>query len=280
MNLSTPLDRVAGWSALDAIARPIRKAIQSVLPTGLADVLHGRPLGHALHPTLVELPVGAWTSAALLDLVPGQRRAADLLIAVGCAGALPAVVTGWADWSALRPEQQRVGLIHAAGNVTAVGLYAASLVARLRGNRRRGKLLAAVAYGAAGTAAFVGGHLAYRQAAGVNHAAAVDALAPSEWTSVALLTDLPEGRPVAAQAGQLAVVLYRDGSQVHALADRCAHLAGPLHEGTVSDGAVTCPWHGSRFDLATGALRQGPATAAQPALDARIRDGRIEVRRG
>jgi hypothetical protein len=64
MNLSTPLDRIAGASALDAVARPIRKAIQSVLPPGLADVLHGRPLGHALHPALIELPVGAWTSAA------------------------------------------------------------------------------------------------------------------------------------------------------------------------------------------------------------------------
>jgi nitrite reductase/ring-hydroxylating ferredoxin subunit/uncharacterized membrane protein len=280
MNLSTPLDRIAGWSALDAVARPMRKAIQSVLPSGLADVLHGRPLGHALHPALIELPVGAWTSAAVLDFVPGQRRAADLLIAVGCAGALPAAVTGWADWAAQRPEQQRVGLIHATGNVTAVALYVASLVARLRGDRRRGRLLGVVAYGVAGTAAFIGGHLAYRQAAGVNHAAAVPYLAPSDWTSVALLADLPEGRPVAAQAGQLAVLLYRDGAQVHALADRCAHLAGPLHEGTVSDGAVTCPWHGSRFDLATGALESGPATTAQPALDTRVRDGRVEVRLG
>jgi len=278
MNLSTPLDRIAGASALDAVARPIREAIHAVLPSGLADVLHGRPLGHALHPALVELPVGAWTSAALLDLVPGQRRAADLLIAVGCAGALPAVLTGWADWAAQRPEQQRVGLVHATGNVTAVALYVASLAARMRGNRRRGTLLAAVAYGAAGTAAFIGGHLAYRQAAGVNHAAAVPYLAPSDWTSVATLSELPEGRPVAAQAGQLAVVLYRDGAQVHALADRCAHLAGPLHEGAVSDGAVTCPWHGSRFDLATGALRSGPATVAQPALETRLRDDQVQVR--
>jgi nitrite reductase/ring-hydroxylating ferredoxin subunit/uncharacterized membrane protein len=280
MNLSTPLDRIAGWSVLDAVARPLRKAVHAVLPSGLADVLHGRPLGHALHPALVDVPVGSWTSALLLDLIPGQRRAADLLIAVGCAAALPAAATGLADWSAQRPEQQRLGLIHATGNITAVGLYVASLAARMRGDRRRGTMLAMMAYGAAGTAAMVGGHLAYRQAAGVNHAAAVPSFAPSEWTSVAALTDLPEGRPLAAQAGQLAVVLYRDGDQVHALADRCAHLAGPLHEGTVSDGAVTCPWHGSRFDLATGALRNGPATAPQPALDTRVRDGQVEVRLG
>ena len=64
-----------------------------------------------------------------------------------------------------------------------------------------------------------------------------------------------------------------------ALADRCAHLGGPLHQGTLTraadDPCVTCPWHGSTFRLADGAVVHGPATARQPAFDTRIAEGGI-----
>lgn len=264
---------------LDRIAMPVRAAVTTVLRgRALRDLLHGVPFGHAVHPVLVQLPVGAWTSAAVLDLVPGQRRAADLLVAVGCAAAVPAATAGWADWSALRPEQQRVGLVHAAGNVLAVGLYAASLVQRGRGRRGVARALSYAGFAVAGGVAYVGGHLVYRQAAAVNHAAAVPYLAPTDWVRVGHLNELPEHRLVARMADRLPVCLYRDGEQVYALSDRCSHLSGPLHDGTVEDGVVTCPWHGSRFALADGDLAGGPATAPQPAFDARVRDGQVEVR--
>jgi nitrite reductase/ring-hydroxylating ferredoxin subunit len=51
-----------------------------------------------------------------------------------------------------------------------------------------------------------------------------------------------------------------------------------LHEGDIDGLGVTCPWHGSRFDLTDGSVRRGPATAPQPTYDARVRDGRIEIR--
>jgi nitrite reductase/ring-hydroxylating ferredoxin subunit len=61
---------------------------------------------------------------------------------------------------------------------------------------------------------------------------------------------------------------------VRVLADQCTHLGGPLHQGRVAtvDGVdcVTCPWHGSVFQLADGAVRHGPATARQPAFDTRV----------
>src|SRR5207253_646097 len=63
------------------------------------------------------------------------------------------------------------------------------------------------------------------------------------------------------------------------ISDSCSHAGGPLHEGTIEDNIVICPWHASRFDLRTGAVRGGPATVSQVRYDARIAEGRVEVRR-
>ncbi|MYQ33850.1 Rieske (2Fe-2S) protein, partial [Streptomyces sp. SID4956] len=74
------------------------------------------------------------------------------------------------------------------------------------------------------------------------------------------------------------LVVRESGGEVHALAERCSHLAGPLSEGTVADGCVRCPWHGSVFRLSDGWNVAGPATAPQPAFDTRVVDGHVEVR--
>jgi nitrite reductase/ring-hydroxylating ferredoxin subunit len=55
-------------------------------------------------------------------------------------------------------------------------------------------------------------------------------------------------------------------------------MGGPLSEGTLKDGSVVCPWHGSEFALDDGRVINGPAAQPQPVLDARERDGRIEVK--
>ncbi|MGA8636153.1 MAG: Rieske (2Fe-2S) protein, partial [Candidatus Dormiibacterota bacterium] len=58
----------------------------------------------------------------------------------------------------------------------------------------------------------------------------------------------------------------------------CTHAGGPLNEGTVEDGEVVCPWHGSRFRLSDGAVLGGPATFPQPQLTTRKVRGRIQIR--
>src|ERR1700759_3225627 len=70
---------------------PVSDKLQSVVyrlarSQSVRDLLHGTWLGHALHPVLVQLPVGSFISAAVLDLLPGTRRSATVLIAVGTAG--------------------------------------------------------------------------------------------------------------------------------------------------------------------------------------------------
>jgi len=138
---------------------------------GLKDFLRGRWLGHPLHPAATDVPIGAWTSAAILDLVGGERAqpAADILVATGIAAAVPTAASGWADWSEIeRPEAKRVGVAHALANNVTLGVYIASLVARAQGRRGRGVLLGLAGLGGLTAGGYLGGHLAYGLGVGVD----------------------------------------------------------------------------------------------------------------
>jgi nitrite reductase/ring-hydroxylating ferredoxin subunit len=115
----------------------------------------------------------------------------------------------------------------------------------------------------------------YRQRIGVTHA---DSSLPKEFTAVIDSAALAENAMVRARAGDTDVLLVRQHGRVCALVHACAHLGGPLSEGTLKDGSVVCPWHGSEFALDDGRVLNGPATHNQPCLAVRERDGRIEVK--
>jgi nitrite reductase/ring-hydroxylating ferredoxin subunit len=55
-------------------------------------------------------------------------------------------------------------------------------------------------------------------------------------------------------------------------------MGGPLSEGTLKEGSVVCPWHGSEFSLEDGHVINGPATQSQPHFEVRERSGVIEVK--
>lgn len=271
-------------NVLDRPARAIKKAVSRVLPPGpLKDLLHGVPVGHPAHPPLSDIPIGCFMSAALLDLVPGTGFAAEILITTGLASTVPTALTGAADWSALHPAQQRVGLVHAAGNATAGVLYTASLVARRRGHVAGGKVIGYAGLSALVVGAYLGGHLAFRQAAGPSHAESITHLAPLGWHDLCPLDELPDGWPVHRNLGYISLFVLREGEQVYVLADRCAHLAGPLHHGHVvevdEEVCIICPWHGSTFRVSDGAVVHGPATGRQPAFETRLTgEGMLQVR--
>lgn len=102
-----------------------------------------------------------------------------------------------------------------------------------------------------------------------------DAPAEREDVPVARLEDVPEGGSRAVYHRGDRVALFRTGGKVYALSDRCPHAGAPLCDGRVEDGAVTCPYHGSRFDLATGRLLAGPATRPARCYRVRVRGGQI-----
>ncbi|WP_059005980.1 Rieske 2Fe-2S domain-containing protein [Streptomyces specialis] len=273
------VEKLEGPRRADPLLGPLRGAVRATLPEGARDALHGRWLGHPAHPLMVQVPIGTWLSAALLDLLPGRRGSAGALVAVGLAAALPAALAGLNDWAELRKPQMRVGLAHAATNTAAVALYTASLTARLRGRRMAGRGLGFAGLVTVGVGGALGGHLAYRQAAGAQHADGVAAAVEPGWHPLGRLAEFPVGVPVRHLLGDVPVLVYREGGEtVRALADRCGHMGGPLSGGTVEGGCVRCPWHGSTFRLTDGWNVHGPATAPQPAFECRVTGGRVEVR--
>ncbi|MFF3248485.1 Rieske 2Fe-2S domain-containing protein [Streptomyces sp. NPDC002870] len=271
--------RLEQLDALDPVAAPLARAVGRVVrPRPLRNLLSGTNLGHPLHPVLTDVPIGAWGMSVLLDNVGGKlaEPAADVLLAAGVAAAVPTAATGWNDWSDTYGPARRVGLVHAGVNVTALSLYVASLIARRSGQRRRGKGLSLVALGVLMAGGYLGGHLTFVKAVNVNHTAFEDR--PREWTPVLPDSELAEGAHRKVLAGDAPVLLCREAGEVLALASTCSHMGGPLEEGRIADGCVTCPWHGSTFNLADGGIVRGPASTPQPSYDTRVNDGHIEVR--
>ncbi len=286
MSLMGILDRVADAAALDKVIDPARRAVQAVLPRPVKNLLHGTWLGHPVHPVLVHVPVGTWVSAGLLDLIPPLRPAATVLIGTGVAAAVPASLSGAADWSEQDVGVRRLGALHAALNAAALGLYAGSLVARKRDRGSLGLVLSYAGLGVATGSAAIGGHMSYAQSSGASHAATAARALTQDWMDLGPLDDLPEGRPAlrtgkgVSVAVPLAVV--RRGARVDVFVGACSHLSGALYEGSVEDvqghACLVCPRHGSAYDLDSGAARRGPAANAQEKLEVRMEAGRVMAR--
>jgi nitrite reductase/ring-hydroxylating ferredoxin subunit len=287
MSLMGILDRIADIPTFDKVIEPARRAVRAALrPQGLKNLLHGTWLGHSLHPVLVQVPVGSWLSAGLLDAIPPLRPAATVLIGTGVAAAVPASLAGAADWSEQDVGVRRLGALHAVANTTALGLYVGSLVARGRGRGTLGRVLSYTGLGIAGGSAAIGGHMSYAQSSGVSHSTTAARALTSDWIDLGPLDDLPEGRP-ALRTGKgsgvaVPVAAVRRGAKVDVFIGACSHLSGPLYEGAVEDvrghECLVCPWHGSAFDLDSGAPRRGPAANPQEKLEVRMEAGRVMAR--
>jgi nitrite reductase/ring-hydroxylating ferredoxin subunit/uncharacterized membrane protein len=268
----------------DRLQSTLTNAFAAAGPAGqeVADALHGRWLGHPLHPVLTDIPIGSWTTAAVLDAleqVTGNRalgRGADAAIGVGILGALGAAVTGLTDWRHTEGRARRLGLVHGLLNTGALALYTTSMVLRQLQARSAGRQVAVLGYVVANAAAYLGGHLVFGEQVGVDHTAAQ--APPAHFVPVLTEAELPENDLRQVLADGMPVLLLRRGDRIHAIAATCSHLGGPLAEGRLDDGSVVCPWHGSRFALDSGAVLNGPATFPQPCFETRVRDGQIEVR--
>ena len=269
-------------NAADAVQQPVREAISQLGPA--KDFLHGKWLGHPLHPALTDIPVGAWTTALVLDALKivtdekGVGDAADLAIAVGLLGAVGSAITGVTDWSETDGRAKNVGLLHGLLNLGAAGLYTASLIARRRKSRDTGVALSMLGYAIASFSAYLGGHLVFGEQVGVDHTATQDRGKPKKFSAVMRESDLKERKPVRVEVEGVAVLLVRIDDKITALANTCTHLGGPLNEGTLEGDSIRCPWHGSRFCLTDGAVLDGPATFPERVFDVRVRDGQIEIR--
>jgi nitrite reductase/ring-hydroxylating ferredoxin subunit/uncharacterized membrane protein len=279
--LERAASRIERADRLDPIADRIATVGAAVFPDGpVNDAASGTVFGHPLHPALVAVPTGAFLAASYLDFAggPQSRPAARRLIAFGGLAALPAALAGASDWLDTEGAERRVGLVHATVNYAALSLYGISWLLRGRDRRAAGVGFALAGAAALSSAGWLGGHLAYALGVGVDTTAFQHL--PTEWTDVAAEEDVPEGLALSVTVDGVPILLTRADGLIRAIADRCTHRGGPLHEGEIKDGCVTCPWHDSRFSLVDGSVVRGPATRPQSALEVRLAHGRVTVRRG
>ena len=272
------MDRVGEQRQLDGAVGVFERITAMIPKQGpVRDVLRGTWLDHPVHPMLTDLPIGFWTSAWVLDIVGGEkdRDAARRLIGAGVLCAVPAALTGAADWSDTEGASRRVGVVHAVVNSSALALYTASWIARARGRNGRGVALSWAGATFATVGGFLGGHLVAALGVGVDHTAFEEPL--SDWTAAGSADSLPDGLTRFDAHGR-AVLLHRRDDEISAIAATCPHRGAPLDEGSVEGDVVTCPWHGSRFCLLDGALLEGPSPTRVDSYETRIRAGIVEIR--
>ncbi len=253
--------------------------------------------GHPIHPMLVAFPVAYLIGSACLNVwarVSGRRRwhrTAKDLNTLGLASACAAAIPGLVDYTFAVPPKSSArerATKHMLTNVSALTLFAA---ARASGRDDRGPAAWALLAELSGaglivTAGWLGGTLVYRNQIGVDHRFAdagkwkVDILPPpadDAATDVGGENDLGVGQMKQLRIGGRRIVLARTEQGYTAFSDRCMHKGGPLADGALVSGTVQCPWHGSQYDVMTGAVKAGPTTKGIDTYPVTTRDGRLTI---
>ncbi len=276
------VDAQAGWARpfgefnhrwLSALFRPIRP---------VKDFLNGTWLGHPVHSAATDLPIGALTVSIILELV-GQHTGANVALIVAVVSIGASIVTGLADYADVDGTARMRVTVHATVMLISQALFIVSLVIR-NGNpadRTLPTLLVLIGFATISLGAAIGGDLVFLIGTHVNRHAWRGA--GTKWVALDLgaLPDVPEGGPTKVRAGANDLILVRSGETIRALHEACAHAGGPLSEGTLVDGCIECPWHGSRFRIENGHVARGPAVYDQPAYEVRREESGAgwEVRR-
>jgi nitrite reductase/ring-hydroxylating ferredoxin subunit len=101
--------------------------------------------------------------------------------------------------------------------------------------------------------------------------------APEGWLIVGPPQSIPDkGAAIVSAPGGERIAVFRDGQQIGAVTNLCAHQNGPLGEGRIIDGCITCPWHGYQYKLEDGCA-PAPFTEKLVTYKVRINRGNVEV---
>jgi len=258
---------------LSALFKPMRP---------VKDFLNGTWLAHPLHAAATDLPIGILGVSLLLDVL-GLTQAGDVTLVVGIDAMIAAALPGFADYTDTDGTPRTRATVHATLMVLALVAYVVSAVLRTTGPDRAAPIvLSLVAFVILNAGAFVGGDVVYAYGNMVSRHAFRGA--GGKWVRLepdggADPATMPELAPVKAKLGINTLVLVRVGTAIHALHEQCAHAGGPLSQGTIVDGCIECPWHGSRFQLTDGQLRRGPTVYDQPLYEVRLGEAGWEGRR-
>jgi nitrite reductase/ring-hydroxylating ferredoxin subunit/uncharacterized membrane protein len=251
---------------------------------------------HPIHPMLVGFPLAYLGGAALIDTwarATGRSqwfRTAHHMNRLGLGSAAVAAVPGLVDYVFAVPPQSsasRRATWHMLTNISAVALFAAARIGRQVDQRPSLPAILTQLCGAGLLAAggWMGGTLVYRNQIGVDHRYAeagkwkVQRLSARAMQGDAIdvggVDELSVNQMKLLRVADRRVVIGRTARGHVAFDDRCPHRGGSLCAGALVDGTVQCPWHGSQFDVHTGALRQGPAEEGIATYPVREADGRL-----
>jgi len=98
------------------------------------------------------------------------------------------------------------------------------------------------------------------------------------WRRVATLSQLSDDAALPVRLGDVPIALYRMDGHVYAIDDVCTHEFALLSQGFVEGGAIECPLHQARFDIATGRCLAPPATVDLRRYAVRIDGDDVYVR--
>jgi nitrite reductase/ring-hydroxylating ferredoxin subunit len=100
----------------------------------------------------------------------------------------------------------------------------------------------------------------------------------AEFQSIAKASEVAPGQVKQVElANGTQICLANVDGTLYAIGGECTHTGGPLGEGELEGTVVTCPWHGSRFDVTSGAVVSPPARTAEPTYEVRIEGDDVQV---
>jgi len=250
---------------------------------------------HPIHPMLVAFPIAFLTGALIFDAAgrlaswPGGWSTGAYLSLAAIASGLIAGVPGFLDYLHVVPPEssgRSRATTHMIVNLSALAAFAVGWAFRDRATLLPGAgtlFLEAAGVGLVTWGGWLGGTLVYRNQIGVDHRYAgagkwkeqsVEA-GPGGSIVVAREDELQIDQMKLLKVGDRRIVLARTEQGYTAFDDRCSHKGGPLSDGTLICGTVQCPWHGSQFDVHTGANKAGPASEPIATYPVEVSDGQV-----
>ena len=253
---------------------------------------------HPIHPMLVSFPIGLFIGSLACDAIGLATRSKKIqetgyhMMLGGLAGGLIAAVPGLIDYLTVVPpdsEAESIAQKHLLSNVIVMGLFGANAILRAQG----APVGASVGISTAACAlmcysGWLGGDLVYRDQIGVDHLGAGGEEHPDlpacealvgDFVAVCSRGDLKQGQMAKVMINGQRIVLARlEDDRIVAFDDRCTHMGGPLQDGTLIGERVMCPWHGSEFNVCTGAVEAGPADRPIGTHEVRMDGERVLVK--
>jgi nitrite reductase (NADH) small subunit len=98
-----------------------------------------------------------------------------------------------------------------------------------------------------------------------------------EFRRVARVQDIPSGKAAVVKVGGKQIALFNIQGVFHAIDNTCTHRGGPLGEGNLRGTTITCPWHGSQFNVTNGQVLGPPAVSDVVSYPTKVEEDSVWV---